>query len=151
MIERVRLSGEARQSMRKQLEAAYPEEACGGLLAEPSDGAILDVVAAVAAANEHSDERRRRYLIGPDDILALEREAEARGLQVAGYYHSHPDAEARPSAYDREHAWPWYVYVIVSVREGRAVETRAWQLAEDRHAFLGVEIEGLKNRTLETE
>ena len=43
-----------------------------------------------------------------------------RGLDLLGWYHSHPDHPARPSEFDREHAWPWYSYVIVSVRERRA-------------------------------
>ncbi len=98
--------------------------------------------------NERRDERGRRYLIGPDDVVALERQAARDGLRVVGYYHSHPDAPAIPSDYDREHAWPWYIYLIVSVRDGRATEARAWRLLGDRSGFEGVEIPGADRLTI---
>ena len=66
---------------------------------------------------------------------AAEREAEERGLELVGIYHSHPDAPAVPSEYDREHAWPNSAYVIVSVEDGRAGGLRAWLLTEDRSRF----------------
>ena len=53
---------------------------------------------------------------------------------MLGFYHSHPDHPARPSEYDREHALPWFSYVIVSVRDGRAEESdlTSWTLDDDR-------------------
>jgi len=54
---------------------------------------------------------------------------------IVGFFHSHPDVPARPSTYDKEHAWPWYAYVIVSVRRGRAVEVYNWKLRNDRSEF----------------
>jgi proteasome lid subunit RPN8/RPN11 len=62
-------------------------------------------------------------------------EAEARGLEVIGYFHSHPDHPARPSEFDRDHAWPWYSYLILAVHDGRTVARRSWQLREDRSTF----------------
>ena len=67
--------------------------------------------------------------------MHVEKEAHERGLEVVGFYHSHPDVEARPSAFDRDHAWSGYSYVIVSVRGGTAQETRSWELRPDRSAF----------------
>ena len=64
------------------------------------------------------ESERNRFLIDPLEQLRVEKDARARGLDVLGYYHSHPDHPARPSNYDREHAWPWYSYVIVSVQRG---------------------------------
>ena len=78
---------------------------------------------------------RNRFLIDPLDQLRVEKEARGRGLEVLGYYHSHPDHPARPSNYDREHAWPWYSYVIVSVERGVAKDLTCWVLAEDRGMF----------------
>lgn len=147
----LRLSEAASDAIRAQLEAAYPEEACGGLLARPGNGPSIEVLEAVPAPNVRGDERRRRYLIGPDQVLEIERRADALGLQVAGYYHSHPDAPPRPSDYDRDHAWPWYVYLIVSVREGRVAEARAWRLTEDRSGFTGVDLDESIQRTIEAE
>ncbi|UCC71120.1 MAG: M67 family metallopeptidase [Gemmatimonadota bacterium] len=138
-------------AIRKHVEAAYPEEAPGGLLGTVRDDTLVEVVDAVASANAREDERRRRYLIGPDDVLALERRASAAGLQVVGYYHSHPDAPARPSAFDREHAWPWYVYLIVGVVGGRALEARAWRLSDDREEFQALTIGEGEPVTIDTE
>lgn len=132
------LPEDIRRAIASQLESAYPEEACGGLLGRAGDGAV-EVVAAEPVDNTGRD-RRRRYLIGPRDVVALERRAAALDLQVVGYYHSHPDAPARPSAFDRSHAWPWYVYLIVAVRDGRSHGFEAWELAEDRERFVPVAI-----------
>ncbi|KPK66085.1 MAG: hypothetical protein AMS21_03125 [Gemmatimonas sp. SG8_38_2] len=125
----------------RQLEAAYPEEACGGLLGRMVDESDVAVVEAVPLDNEREDERRRRYLIGPDAVLALERRAEKAELQVIGFYHSHPDAHALPSKSDREHAWPWYIYLIVQVQFGSATNTRAWRLTEDQEHFAPVAVD----------
>jgi proteasome lid subunit RPN8/RPN11 len=70
----------------------------------------------------------RRFRIVPELLLRAHREARARGLEVVGFYHSHPDAEARPSTLDREHAWPGYSYLIVGVVGGRPRELRSWRM-----------------------
>jgi proteasome lid subunit RPN8/RPN11 len=71
----------------------------------------------------------------------VEKDARARGLEVLGYYHSHPDHPARPSINDREHAWPWYSYVIISVERGIPKDLTSWVLAEDRGAFRAEQLE----------
>ena len=45
------------------------------------------------------------------------------------------DAPARPSEFDREHAWPWYSYIIVSVLKGTPADTTSWRLHDDRAAY----------------
>lgn len=127
--------------IRGHVEADYPEEAPGGLLGIMHNASRLEVVQAVPSDNAREEERRRRYLIGPDEVLALERRASEAGLQVVGYYHSHPDAPPVPSEFDRQHAWPWYVYLIVSVVDGRTVEERAWRLSDDRDSFQAIEMD----------
>ena len=77
-----------------------------------------------------------------DDFRSAEREAANVGLEVVGWYHSHPDHPARPSEFDREHAWPWYSYVIVSVAAGQPEDMTSWLLADDRTHFLPEEISG---------
>ena len=57
------------------------------------------------------------------------------GAELLGFYHSHPDHPARPSQYDLDHAWPFFSYVIVSVRGGTAEDMTSWRLREDRSAF----------------
>lgn len=119
-----------------QLRAAYPNEG-GGFLLGHNDGNGLVAVADVRPVENvfASEEQYHRYAMTPADWVRMEDEAEALGLQLVGYYHSHPDHPAVPSEYDRVHAWPNFLYLIVSVRGGQAVETRAWRLAEDRAAF----------------
>lgn len=121
-------------AIRRHGEAEYPEECCGVLLGRV-EGEQRRVVAATALPNARTDERRRRFLIGAEDYRAAEREAGARGLELIGFYHSHPDHPARPSEYDREHALPWHSYVVLAVDGGRAGACTSWILSSDRSAF----------------
>lgn len=131
----IRMGGQALRTLEDDARRAYPHEGCGALLGRASAHGPRAVVRAVPLANTHEEERERRYLIGPDDVLRMEEAAEADGLELVGFYHSHPDHPAVPSEFDREHAWPWYVYVIVPVADGRPGRPRAWELAPDRSTF----------------
>jgi proteasome lid subunit RPN8/RPN11 len=114
----------------------FPEEACGFLLGRATeDGTSKEVVTARPAQNEKEDERHRRYLISPLEVMRADEEAARRGLDLIGFYHSHPTGIARPSDFDRQHAWPWYSYVIVAVTYGKPGEVASWVLAPDRAAF----------------
>jgi proteasome lid subunit RPN8/RPN11 len=113
---------------------AYPEEGCGVLLGR-DEGAMRTVERVVEFENQREDSRRNRYLISPEQLLTVEREAREEGLDVLGFFHSHPDHPAMPSAFDLEHAWPYYSYLIVSVERGRVADARAWRLAPDRSRF----------------
>jgi proteasome lid subunit RPN8/RPN11 len=116
------------------LSRAYPEEGCGVLVGR-DEGARRVVERVVAFENQRADSRHNRYLISPEQLLVVEREAREEGLDVVGFYHSHPEHTAFPSAFDLEHAWPYYSYLIVSVTGGRVMEARAWRLASDRARF----------------
>jgi proteasome lid subunit RPN8/RPN11 len=111
--------------------AAYPDECCGALIGRQP----RQVVEAFALSNTTDGERRRRFLIGPEEYRAAEARATEIGGDVIGFYHSHPDHPAVPSAFDLEHAWPNLSYVIVSVRAGRSEEARSWRLRGDRSTF----------------
>jgi proteasome lid subunit RPN8/RPN11 len=78
--------------------------------------------------------RRDRYWIDPRDLLNAQKTARSRSLQIIGIYHSHPDHPAVPSETDRVLAWATYSYLIVSVQQGKAVETLSWQL-DSEHQF----------------
>lgn len=119
----------------RHCQAAYPSEGCGLLLgcAENGRKTIVDVMPTGNAREDSA--QHNRYLIPPEAIMEGELQAEARGLEVVGYFHSHPDHPARPSDFDRDHAWPWYSYLIVSVRQGETAGLRSWQLREDRSTF----------------
>lgn len=119
-------------------EEAFPEEACGFLLGTSSAGGDpREVVLARPAENQHGEEPTRRFLIPPLEVMGAESEAMALGLDVIGFYHSHPSGIAKPSEFDREHAWPWYSYVIVAVTDAVAGEVASWRLADDRSTFMG--------------
>ena len=77
----------------------------------------------------------RRFRIGPDGYRQADARARARGGSLVGFYHSHPNEPARPSAYDLEHAWPNLTYVIISVRAGTPGDITAWHLRDDRSGF----------------
>jgi proteasome lid subunit RPN8/RPN11 len=140
-------------------ERDYPNECCGMLLGH-GDGERKQVQEVVALKNLRTDREvsekylplkqpgreseRNRYLIDPQDQIKVEKDARARGLEVVGYYHSHPDHPAQPSDYDREHAWPWYSYIIVSIERGEPKDVTCWVLSEDRSRFEPERMEVLK-------
>jgi len=118
-----------------QAERVYPDECCGALFGRVLDNVkIISEIFPLANARE-PEARRRRFVIEPDEVMKAERAAAKKGLEVLGFYHSHPDHPAKPSAYDREHALPVWSYPIVSVVSGRAVEMTSWLLADDRESF----------------
>ena len=117
------------------LVRAWPEEGCGVLLGRDEADGSRTVTRALPIDNEHAGERGRRYLIAPGQFLDAEHAAREQGLDVVGFFHSHPDHPARPSAFDLEHAWPYYSYLIASVARGRVDAITCWRLAEDRLRF----------------
>jgi proteasome lid subunit RPN8/RPN11 len=132
----LRIVAEDLARIRAHGESAYPEECCGVLIGrESADRSGASVERIVAADNERAESRHNRYVISPQALLKAQREARASGLDIVGYYHSHPDHPARPSEFDREHAWPGTSYVIVSIEKGKAVDCRSWRLSDDRAAF----------------
>ena len=126
------LSETLADEVRREGALAYPAECCGVLAGRA--GEVKEVVHLVPMANRRTDDPHR-YLITPDDVRRVTAEVRASGLEVLGYYHSHPDHPAAPSAFDTEHAWPWYSYVIVSVQQGRAAQLSSWLLEDDRSAM----------------
>ena len=109
---------------------AFPHECCGAMLGK--DGIVRE---AFALPNTTEEGPRRRFLVRPDDYRAAEKRARETGLELLGFYHSHPDHPARPSQYDLDHAWPSFSYVIVSVMAGKDEALTSWQLKADRSAF----------------
>lgn len=130
-------------------EAGYPNEVCGmmfgreagdstGAAASPADRRVERLV--VGKNVFEADERYHRFSIDPREQMRAERAMEADGLTLLGYYHSHPDHPARPSEYDREHAWEFYSYVIVAVARGTAADMTSWVLDGGTKQFAQQEI-----------
>jgi proteasome lid subunit RPN8/RPN11 len=147
-VSRLVLSARHGAAIEQHAAAVYPEECCGVLVGRPLDGgergALVEQI--LPARNDRLESRHNRFLIPPEVVLAAHKEARARGLDVVGYYHSHPDHPAVPSEFDREHAWPGLAYLIVAVDKGRAVERRSWRLTADRERFEEEPVEDLSRR-----
>ena len=127
------------ERIEKEGVASYPNECCGMLLGKEQDGRkiIADIL---PLRNARDDSPRNRFLILPEDFIHGDREARNRGLDVLGFYHSHPDHPARPSEYDRQHAWPWYTYLILAVENGVPRDLTGWALSDDRLQFSPEEV-----------
>jgi proteasome lid subunit RPN8/RPN11 len=134
------LSKETLQQIHAHGEATYPDEGAGFLLGS-DDGKQRHVLQLFTTENAREDEaRHNRYLVTPEDYLKAEITADELGLSLIGVFHSHPDSPNRPSEFDREWAQPFFSYIITSVNEGKAIESRSWRLAEDRSKFEEEEI-----------
>lgn len=117
--------------------SGYPYEVCGVLLGVPNGMCTVDD--AVRVVNRESRTPRVRYEIAPEDLVAIQNEARERGLDILGYYHSHPDHPPRPSETDRriaaEGLSDGVIHVVVAVEgSGRALP-EAWVFRDARGGF----------------
>ena len=127
------------EEIREHGREAYPEECCGALLGTAVNGCAR--VARIARMeNARREERRRRYVIEPLEYARIERQADSESLSVLGFYHSHPDHPAVPSEYDRDHGFPFFHYIVLSVGAGVPGEAASFVLSDDRGAFEREEI-----------
>ncbi|MGI0128546.1 MAG: Mov34/MPN/PAD-1 family protein, partial [Thermoplasmata archaeon] len=90
---------------------------------------------------EYGGGRRRRFEIRPEELRAMDERLDGGPDSVVGFYHSHPDHPARPSEFDRDHAWPWYLYLVQSVERGRAGAVGVFELDPERREFEEVTLE----------
>lgn len=128
----MKIVGPAMEAIRAHGAEGYPNEICGIMLGPRGNGTVTEVR---PARNLVVDRARDRYEIDPRDHMRIQREADAGGLDVVGYYHSHPDHPAQASRFDTERAWAGYVYVIVAVHEGKPVDANAFVAAKDGGPF----------------
>jgi len=121
-------------------ENAYPEEGAGLLLGNEQDGlrTVRNLLKLENAREKNA--RHNRYLITARDMLQGEKEAERLGLSIVGIFHSHPDHPNLPSEFDQEWAIPWYSYLITSIQNAEAQDSRCWRLRDDRSGFSSEEI-----------
>jgi proteasome lid subunit RPN8/RPN11 len=135
-------------AIRAHGEETYPHECCGVLLGRFADG-VWTVEDAVRAGNTRTDSAHNRYNIAPVELVKIEREARGRGLDIAGFYHSHPDHPAQWSQTDFAEAhWIGCAYVITAVSQGKATVTNSFQLAgttEENKRFELQSIEVIEN------
>jgi proteasome lid subunit RPN8/RPN11 len=121
------LSFECHKKMREDVETKYPEEACGVLLGHREE--IDDEVVRVIACSNADAEPGRRYSIAPAELIAAQKEAREAGMEILGFYHSHPDHPAEASETDLMEAnWTGCVYLICGVERGKLAEIAAVRL-----------------------
>jgi proteasome lid subunit RPN8/RPN11 len=132
----IRIRREHIDAIKQHGEQSFPNECCGLLLGKIEGGIkILEETMPITNARE-ADAQRNRYLISSDERFRAERYGRSRGISVIGCYHSHPNAPARPSEFDRDHApFPVESFMIVSVHDGRPEELTSWVLSDDRSQF----------------
>ena len=152
----VAISRELAEKIREHGVETYPYECCGAMLGrdlalsenaasgKKSHSIPREVLSLFPLVNRRDDSPRNRFSVTADDVRDAEKTARAQGLEVIGWYHSHPDHPARPSDYDRDHAWPWYSYIIVSVQSGVPQDMTSWRLEDDRSGFLEEKIAAMK-------
>jgi proteasome lid subunit RPN8/RPN11 len=103
----------------------YPNECCGAMLGSIDDGTKL-VREAMPLENAFAGEQAARYELRPEDLLAADRAARERKLELIGIYHSHPDCDAYFSTTDLKNSCPWYSFVVLSIRKGEFDHANSW-------------------------
>ena len=131
----IRLPETTVEAIRRHGRESYRDEACGAMYGriEPDARSVVRVAPLV---NARDSDRHHRFVVTPAAYRRAEAEATRTGLTLLGFYHSHPDHPAYPSAYDLEHAFPFFSYVIVSVENAQPKNIRSFVLADDRKEFL---------------
>ena len=113
-------------------EEGFPDEVVGILAGDRDRNTVSRVH---PLRNERADSAHNRYKVSGLLLMRAEQALNAEGLEVVGYYHSHPDHPSQYSDFDRDHALPNMSYVIVSVLNGSVAATQSWRLRDDRSAM----------------
>lgn len=140
----LKLSKADYEAIRAHGEETYPHECCGIFLGKSgADG--NQVHQAIRAGNTRTDRAHDRYNIAPEELMRAQRQARGLGLDIVGFYHSHPDCPAQWSKTDFDEAhWVGCSYVITRVDEGKATVTNSFLLtgtSEDDKKFLDEQVE----------
>lgn len=136
------MSQQIYDAIRQHGEETYPHECCGvlfGHFSSEESTPVNQVEDAVRATNTRTDSAHNRYQIAPQELVRIQRSSRERGLDIVGFYHSHPDHPAQWSPTDLEEAhWIGCSYVITAVEKGAARQTNSFRLtgaAEEGKAF----------------
>ena len=139
----LKLNGQIYDAIRRHGEETYPHECCGVLLGR-SAGEANKVEDAIRAGNTRTDSAHNRYSIAPQELVKIQRVGRERGLDIVGFYHSHPDHPAQWSQTDFAEAhWLGCSYVITAVEKGVAQQTNSFLLTgttEEDKAFMTEQI-----------
>jgi proteasome lid subunit RPN8/RPN11 len=117
------------EALRAHGQETYPHECCGVLLGKNVAGEGNHVRQIVRAGNTRTDSAHNRYNIAPQELVKIQRQARRLGLDIVGFYHSHPDHPAQWSQTDIAEAhWMSCSYIITSVEKGAAIITNSFLL-----------------------
>ena len=132
----MRIARSLLESILAHARAGYPHEVCGVLLGSPASAQVEQVI---PVENRETDSPAVRYQIAPEDQLRIQRDGLARGQEILGYYHSHPDHPARPSETDRrlaaEGLSDGVIHVVVAVENGDGAKATAWVFRDASQSF----------------
>jgi len=147
----LRLNEQVYHAIRRHGEETYPHECCGVLLGRSAD-AVNEVEDAVRAGNTRTDSAHNRYNIAPQELVKIQRQSRERGLDIVGFYHSHPDHPAQWSKTDFAEAhWLGCSYVITAVEKGVAKATNSFLLIGTTEEDKAFEDEAVEVAALEAE
>jgi proteasome lid subunit RPN8/RPN11 len=121
----VRIESEPWAAMVAHARQAYPDECCGAMIGSIADDGKL-VKVAVPLQNAFEGAQAARYELRPEDLLAADKAARDRQMDLIGIYHSHPDCDAYFSRTDLENSCPWYSFVVLSIRNGEFNHANSW-------------------------
>ena len=121
----IRIESEAWTAMVSHARQAYPNECCGAMIGSNLDGEKL-VREAMPLQNAFEGAQATRYELRPQDLLAADKAARERSMDLVGIYHSHPDCDAYFSQTDLKNSCPWYSFVVLSVQKGEFHHANSW-------------------------
>jgi proteasome lid subunit RPN8/RPN11 len=121
----IRIEGEPWASMVAHARQTYPNECCGAMLGS-TDGEQKNVRAALPLQNAFEGAQAARYELRPADLLAADKAARERNMELIGIYHSHPDCDAYFSKTDLQNSCPWYSFVVLSIQKGEFHHANSW-------------------------
>jgi proteasome lid subunit RPN8/RPN11 len=122
--------------IKQHVASTYPNEGGGLLIGRAAVDGSKQVVEVRLIENQSAlEEQYHRILITDQMYRDGEAYADSLSLDLIGFFHSHPDCPAQPSEFDREHALPWWSYMIISVQYAQPTDVFSWQLRDDRSAF----------------
>ena len=121
----IRIESAPWASMVAHAQQTYPNECCGAMLGSTDDGVKL-VREALPLRNAFEGAQAARYELHPEDLLAADRAARERKMELIGIYHSHPDCDAYFSQTDLKNSCPWYSFVVLSIQSGKFHHANSW-------------------------
>jgi proteasome lid subunit RPN8/RPN11 len=121
----IRIDSEPWAAMVSHARRTYPNECCGAMLGA-IDGDSKAVRVAIPLENAYEGAQAARYELRPEDLLAADKAARERQMDLIGIYHSHPDCDAYFSTTDLKNSCPWYSFVVLSVKSGEFDHANSW-------------------------